>query len=341
MLDDLKYIHEKDQQDALGIATKQTKQLLHDFKINYKPKNKITNVVFAGMGGSALAATISSSVPGYKVPFEICRQYNIPSYVDKNTLFIACSYSGNTEETLSALKQAEDAKANIVIIASGGKLEEIAKQNKYEYIFIPKAEQPRYAVLYNLKAVWQLMSINGLLNEEISDLKEIVKFLDKEIESLLPTVTSKKNPAKKLALEMMGKSSVIYSGPFLAPAAYKWKISINENAKNVAWEGVLPEFSHNEFIGWSSHPHNKPYCVVNLRSSFEHPQIDKRFDVSTKLLSGKRPHPIDVVAKGSTDIEQMLWTIIFGDFTSLYLGLLNGVNPTPVDLVEKMKKELV
>ena len=139
----------------------------------------------------------------------------------------------------------------------------------------------------------------------------------------------------------MGKSAVVYSGSFLAPAAYKWKISFNENAKNVAWQGILPEFSHNEFIGWSSHPVNKPYAIIDLQSSFEHPQIKKRFEVSTRLLSGKRPNPNEVMAEGNSQLEQLLWTVIVGDFTTIYLGLLNGVNPTPVDLVEKMKKELV
>ena len=151
---------------------------------------------------------------------------------------------------------------------------------------------------------------------------------------------TKDNYAKQLAQEVMGKSAVVYSGPFLSPVAYKWKISFNENAKNVAWQGTLPEFSHNEFIGWSSHPSNKPYAIIDLQSSFEHAQIKKRFEISARLLSGKRPHPNTIDALGETQLAQLLWTVILGDFTTIYLGLLNGVNPTPVDLVEKMKKEL-
>lgn len=344
MLDDLKYIHDKDAQDALGIASKQPDQLLHQFDITWQSEPfQFENIVYAGMGGSSLAAALSLSWPGYRVPFEICRQYNIPSYVSDKTLFIASSYSGNTEETLSAIAQAEQKNATIIVIAGGGELQRIAEEKGFEFILMPKAEQPRYAVLYNLSALYQLFSKTDLLCEAVpsSHLQQVTEFLNSHISNLIPTVQTSSNPAKKLAQEIMGKSAVVYSGPFLAPAAYKWKISFNENAKNVAWQGTLPEFSHNEFIGWSSHPTNKPYAIIDLQSSYEHPQIKKRFEVSERLLSGKRPHPNDIHAEGNTPLEQLLWTVIMGDFTTIYLGLLNGVNPTPVDLVEKMKKELV
>ena len=343
MLDDLKYIHEKDAQDALGIAAKQPQQLLHDFKIPAQDFSTITNIVYAAMGGSALAATIASSAPGFSVPFEISRQYQIPHYVSEKTLFIAASYSGNTEETIAALKEAETRKARIVIISGGGELQEIAEKKGYLHIQLPKAEQPRYAVFYNLKAVLQLLNATKLLASDVTakELEATVAFLSAESAKLIPTVTTQQNPAKQLALECMGKSIVVYSGPFLAPAAYKWKISFNENAKNVAWYGTLPEFSHNEFIGWSSHPTVKPYTIIDLETSYDHPQVTKRFEVTTRLLSGKRPQPHVVRALGDTPLGHMLWTVLMGDFVSIYLGLLNGQNPTPVDLVEKMKKELV
>jgi glucose/mannose-6-phosphate isomerase len=104
--------------------------------------------------------------------------------------------------------------------------------------------------------------------------------------------------------------------------------------------GTFPEFNHNEFIGWSSHPVQKPYAVIDLRSSFDHPRVQKRFKLSAKLLSGKRPEPHVIQATGQTHLEQLLWTVLMGDFTSIYLGLLNGLNPAPVELVEKFKKEM-
>jgi len=139
---------------------------------------------------------------------------------------------------------------------------------------------------------------------------------------------------------MIGLSPVIYAGPLLSPVAYKWKISINENAKNVAWWNEFPEFNHNEFLGWSSHPVDKPYSVIDLRSSFEHERITKRMELTAKLLSGRRPAPMIVHAEGDSLLEQLLYTMVLGDFVSIYMALLNGINPTPVELIEKFKIEL-
>jgi glucose/mannose-6-phosphate isomerase len=343
MLDDLKYIHEKDASDALGIAAKQGDQLRSDFKLsgNVELKN-IYSVVYAGMGGSALAALLFKTWPGLADPFEVSRDYDIPRHVDPDTLFIAASYSGNTEETLSALAQAEEKGAQIAIIAGGGKLQQIAEEKHYPFILLPKAAQPRYAVLYNLQALLTILEEAHLLRAQ--DLKpqlvEAAHYIDEAVKAWLPTVPTAQNPAKQLAQELMGKSVVIYGGPEMAPAAYKWKISINENAKQVAWWGQLPEFNHNEFLGWSGQPTDKPYAVVDLRSSLEHPRVQKRFEVSARMLSGKRPEPHIVQAQGDTLLEQLLWTVAYGDFVSIYLALLNGINPAPVDLVETFKKAL-
>jgi glucose/mannose-6-phosphate isomerase len=341
MLDDLKYIHQRDGQDALGIAERQAGQLMQKFDAP-KISGDIRNVVYAGMGGSALAALISRSWPGYSLPFELSRQYHAPEYVSENTLFIACSYSGNTEETLSALAEAEEKRVIIAVIAGGGKLEETALAKGYAFIKLPKAEQPRYAVFYNLVALLTLLESAGLLSETdtTSQLIRAANFLKTQVGKWVSTVPTKTNPAKQLAEELSGKTPIIYGGPLMSPVAYKWKISFNENAKNVAWWGELPEFNHNEFIGWSSHPIDKPYGIIDLRSSLEHPKVQKRFEVSERLLSGLRPSPHIVNVQGQTLLEQLVWAIAYGDFVSIYLALLNNVNPAPVELVEKFKKEL-
>lgn len=341
MLDDLKYIHERDAQDALGIAEKQWQQLEHAFTVQIKPEN-ISNIVFAGMGGSALGALISQSWPMYKVPFEICRNYQIPAYVGRDTLFVASSYSGNTEETLSALEAAEAKQAQIVVIASGGRLRAIAEEKGYPFELLPEAGQPRFAALYGLKALVTILESAGLVEVDKAEkkLKDAAKFLKVHTANWTPIVPAKNNLAKQVALECMGKSPVIYAGPRLFPAAYKWKISFNENAKNVAWCNAYPEFNHNEMLGWTSHPTEKPYTVIDLRSSLEHGRVQKRFQVSERLLSGKRPAAHVVEVQGETILEQLIWATALGDFVSLYTALLNGLNPTPVDLIEKFKKSL-
>lgn len=341
MLDDLKLIHERDAQDALGVAEKQWQQLKHDFAVTLPDMAGVTNIVVGGMGGSAWPALYLKSWPGTKVPLEVISNYDLPAYVGEHTLFISSSYSGNTEETLEALSQAEQRGAHIVVMTAGGKLADVAKDKNHPLYLIPGGFQPRMSSFYFLAALIQILEPHGLVPEgSLKELHEVAEWLKDQPASWRPTVPTDKNATKQLALELMGKSVVVYSGPKLFPAANKFKICLNENAKNVAWVNYYPEFNHNEFIGWSSHPEQKPYAVVEFRSNLEHARVQKRFEVSERLLSGKRPAPEVVKPEGDTLLKQLLWTSNFGDFTSLYLAILNGLNPTPVDLVEKLKQLL-
>jgi glucose/mannose-6-phosphate isomerase len=341
MLDDLQKIHECDVQDALGIAAKEWEQFEGQLEITPALQaHDVHNVVYGAMGGSALAALFVPTWPTCPVPFEVVRNYDLPSYVGPNTLFIACSYSGNTEETIEALGQAEARGAQIAVIAGGGKLADIAREKNFPLVLLPKVQQPRFAVFANLKALIELLEQAGLYAINPAELQEASEFLKTAVEAWLPTVATKDNLAKQIALECIGKSVVVYGGPKMAPAAYKWKIGINESAKQVAWWGQFPEFNHNEFIGWSKMPEHKPYAVIDLRSSLEHPRVQKRFEVTERLLSGLRPSPIVVQEQGDTILKQMLYAVMLGDFVSVYTGILNGVNPTPVELVEKFKKVL-
>lgn len=341
MLDDLKYIHDRDAQDALGVAEKQYQQLAHDYQANVPRPQELHNIVLAGMGGSALPAVFLKSWPATSVPLEIVRDYDVPTYVNEHTLFISSSYSGNTEETLSALAQAEERGARIVVIAAGGKLAQHAIDKQYLLFSIPTGIQPRMSSFYFLAAFVQLLEPQGLVpTGSTEQLRAAGEWLAAQTTSWKADVPTAQNPAKQLALELIGKSVVVYSGPKLFPVANKFKICLNENAKNIAWVNQYPEFNHNEFVGWSSHPTDKPYAVVEIRSNLEHPRVQKRFEVSERLLSGLRPSPEVITPQGETLLQQLLWTAVFGDFVSIYTALLNGVNPTPVDLVEKFKLAL-
>jgi glucose/mannose-6-phosphate isomerase len=341
MLDDLKLIHQRDAQDALGVAEKQWQQLIYDYRIELNSFSNIRNIVLAGMGGSALPGVFLKTWPEIKVPFETVRDYSIPEYVNEETLFISSSYSGNTEETLQALSEAESKKAQIVVLSAGGKLAEIAKAKNYPLYLIPGGIQPRMCSFYFIGAMIQIFeSLNLVPSGKKEELASVADWLKDKTDSWKAEIPSLSNPAKKLALELVGKSVVVYGGPLLFPAANKWKICMNENAKNVAWTNQYPEFNHNEFIGWSSHPTQKPYAVVEIRSNLENERVQKRFEVTERLLSGQRPAPEVVTPIGETLIQQLLWSSNYGDYVSLYLALLNGLNPTPVDLVEKLKVDL-
>lgn len=340
MLDDLKMIHQKDSEDALGVAAKQVDYFAESFELIIPSDVAITNVVLTGMGGSALPGVILTAWPRLTVPFEIVRGYDIPDYVGPNTLFISSSYSGNTEETLEALTQAETKGAQIAVVASGGKLAEWAQQKAYPLCIIPSGIQPRMATFYFVNAFVKILQSVHLTIEKTDALFTAGEWLKQYVATWAPTVPTAQNYAKQIAQELMGKTVIMYAGPKMFAAANKWKIAINENAKNTAWLNQYPEFNHNEFIGWSSHPGQKPFAVVEIRSNLEHPRVQKRFDVTERLLSGKRPAPIVVQPEGQTLLRQLVYSIALGDFVSIYLALLNGVNPTPVDLVERLKTEL-
>jgi glucose/mannose-6-phosphate isomerase len=342
MLDDLAYIHERDVEDALGTVEKQWQLLETSFSLSGASFQKINNIVYAGMGGSALAALLAQSWPPITVPFTVVRNYDLPPSVTERTLVICSSVSGNTEETLSALEQAEAKGAQIVLITCGGKLQQIAETKKLPILLLPAGAQPRYTVLANFKALLVILEKAGVVasNTIADEVAAAAQFLGRETAHWRADVPTKTNPAKQVAQELMGKSVVVYSGPKLSPAAYKWKISINENAKQIAWVSQISESNHNELSGWIKQPVTKPYAVVDLRGSVEHPRIQRRFEVSAQLLSGMRPEPIVINAQGKTLLEQLLWTSALGDFVSIYLALLNNLNPSPVDLQEKFKKSL-
>lgn len=345
MLDDLALIKQRDPQDALGVAAAEYNQTNFNVEIE-GPSGKvesISNLIVTGMGGSALAALIVKSWLKNKlaVPFEIYRSYDAPAYVGPNTLVIASSYSGNTEETLSFMDQAQAAGARVAVIASGGKLIKQASENGLSYIKLPSSMQPRMAVNYNLKALVKLLVSFGLAEAAcLDELAVQAAFLEQESKNWLANVPTRDNYAKQLAMTIAGKTAVFYGGSFTSPVAYKFKISMNENSKNVAFWNEYPEVSHNEFMGWTSHPIEKPFAVFDIVSSFEHTQIQRRFELTDKLLSGKRPKANTIELKGSSLLSQLLWGGLLADFVGIYLGILNGVDPTQVDLIEKLKDEL-
>lgn len=345
MLDDQNVLNQRDPHNALGVAAEQYSQTTYDAKVWNADHDgrEITRIVVAGMGGSALAALLAKSwlKDVLTIPFEVVRTYDLPAYIDHNTLVVASSYSGNTEETLSALDQAEKKGTQVGIIASGGKLIDTATVDSIAHVQLPEGLQPRMGVIYNLKAlVALLVNFDVIQRSYLDEISNLSGWLQHETSAWGADVSTDKNYAKQLALLAVGKSAIFYGGAITAPVAYKWKISWNENAKNVAFYNELPEFNHNEFIGWTSHPVEKPFATFDLISSLEHPQILKRFEVSDRLLSGQRPKSTRIELAGDSALAQLLWGSILADFVSIYLAVLNGVDPTPVVLIEKLKKEL-
>jgi glucose/mannose-6-phosphate isomerase len=229
----------------------------------------------------------------------------------------------------------------IAVIATGGKLADIATEHEIMLAKIPHDTQPRMAVLYNLRALLRVLHTYSLVDTALyNEMASAKDWLRAESELWASDKPTELNYAKQLALVAVGKTPVFYGGSLMAPLAYKWKISWNENAKNVAFWNYLPEFNHNEFIGWTSHPVEKPFAVFDLVSELEHPRIQKRFALSDRLLSGLRPKSTVIPVQGDSVLKQLLWGSILADFVSIYVAILNNVDPTRVDLIEKFKVEL-
>jgi glucose/mannose-6-phosphate isomerase len=343
-LDTLEIIEQKDPSGALQVAASQYRQATYEAEVQSPDHDgrQLTNIIVTGMGGSALAALLAKVWlrEDILVPIEIVRGYNLPASVTKNTLVIASSYSGNTEETLTALHQAREAGAQIGIIASGGALLDQATAASIAHVALPTGLQPRMAVIYNLRALTALLENFGVVQNKSGEIAATANWLGRETAAWNAAVPYEENYAKQLAEEAVGKTAVFYGGALTAPLAYKWKISWNENAKNVAFWNEYPEFNHNEFMGWGSHPVEKPFAVFDVISNLEHSQILKRFEISDRLLSGRRPKANTITLKGATLLEQLLWGSILADYVSIYVAILNGVDPTPVALIEQLKKEL-
>lgn len=346
MLDDKTVIENRDSQSMLDSCERQLDQL--DIKVTVRNETgdtKITSVVFVGLGGSTLAPVLFQSWASgsLAIPFEIVRNYQLPSYVGPSTLVVCSSMSGSTEEVLEAFGAAQDAGAHVAVIGGGGELVEQAQANDMAYVLLPQLQvHPRMQTFVQVRAVvtllghFDIIDADSLLHE-LSDAKD---WLLKQATAWQADQTTDKNFAKQLALQAVGKTAVFYGGHLTASLAYKWKIDWNENAKNIAFWNQVPEANHNELTGWSSHPIEKPFAVFDLVSHHEHPRILRRFDVADRLLSGRRPKAIRIELPQESILRQLLWGHVLADYASVYLAVLNNVDPGPLPLVSTFKTEL-
>lgn len=342
ILDRQNVVDQRDPDGAYKVVATEWQQLADDFTIEQsKNIDPIENIVVAGMGGSALAADLAKDWLELPVPYEVVKDYDVPAYISEKTLFIANSFSGNTEETLEALDKAIERGAQVIAIGKGGKLLDVAQERNIPYVKLIWDYQPRMGMFFHLRALVQVLVAYKVIDHaRLDEISSVGSWLQGETVRWEQHVPGFENPAKQLALWCAGKTPLIYAGSHMGSLAYKWKISFNENSKNVAFTNVFPEFNHNELTGWGSHPVEKPFAIINLHSNFDHPRIKRRFEVTDKLLSGLRPATKNVELQGDTKIAELLWGCVLADFVSVYLGILNGVNPMKVELVEKLKLEL-
>lgn len=344
MLDDQNVLEQRDPSGALRAAMNTPEQLRFEPEIiGDMSSGSVDSVILAGMGGSALAAEIVKVLVAeqMEVPLEIIKDYDLPKFASESTLVIAISHSGNTEETLSCYEQAKGRGCQLAVVATGGKLIELAESDNVTRAIVPGGAQPRMSTGYHLRTLLGLLNHFMLIDPSLySRVADSADWLSEQMTVWAPGVPLGQNYAKQLAEQAAGKIGVFYGGPETAPLAYKWKISWNETAKNLGFWNQYPEFSHNEFMGWTSHPVDKPFAVFDLRSSLERPRIRERMELTDRMLSGMRPKAVDIELGGETLVQKMLWGMALAEMASIYLAILNNVDPTPVALIEKFKQEL-
>jgi glucose/mannose-6-phosphate isomerase len=309
-----------------------------------KYKRDFKNIVVAGMGGSAIGGDLVRSYLSdrLKMPFVICRHYRLPNFVDEDTLVIASSYSGNTEETLAAFEDAIKRRVTVACITTGGELGKLAKQHKLLHVELPGGYQPRAALGFSFVPLLILISKLGLIGSVDDDLSELIRGLKSYRDAYAIESAADKNPAKLLAIKLYNRIPIIYAGPELTDVVgTRWKGQICENAKALAFNNQFPEFNHNELVGWNViGAYRDKLVVICLRDSDDHKRVQRRMSIVRNIIEKRDVELINVFSQGDFPLGRMFSLIQLGDFVSLYLAVLNKADPTPVKVIDYLKEEL-
>jgi glucose/mannose-6-phosphate isomerase len=305
-------------------------------KNNTLEKNylEFSNVLICGLGGSGIGGKLVANwlLNELDIPVNLCQDYTIPKYVNKKTLLIASSYSGDTEETLSAIEKAHLSGASIIAVTSGGKLADFCNKNQYEYILVPGGNPPRTQLAFSIVQLVHIFSELKLVNKE--------KMQDFEIASeLLISEKSKiQEEAKKLAEFIHGKNLIIYSDAKDEAIAIRARQQFNVNSKILCSHHVIPEMNHNELVGWADG--NENHAVLFIHTGDVHPQNVKRFDFSKKVINVRTSNIYELRAKGENLIIRSLYLIHLIDWTSLYLAKINNVDALEIGVIINLKNSL-
>jgi glucose/mannose-6-phosphate isomerase len=304
----------------------------------------VRHVVILGMGGSAIGGALLQGVVAGEcvVPITVVRGYTLPAFArGPDYLAVACSYSGNTEETLSAFREALERKVCPLVVTTGGALAALADEKGIPLVRFDYKSQPRGALGYSFALLLGLFCELGLVRDYSADLKEATRVMEEWQAEIGPEVPVERNAAKALAGRLVDRLPVAYGAGFLAAVANRWKTQFNENSKHWAFFEVLPELNHNAVVGFGIPPSVRERTVVlMLRSSLDHPRVQARWDVTRELLLREGVVAETLQGRGASPLAHMLSLIHFGDYVSLYLSLLNGVDPTPVETIAFLKQRL-
>ena len=303
----------------------------------YEPSDwsaNISNVLISGLGGSGIGGTIAAEVVASEahVPILTNNGYFIPNFVSINTLFLACSYSGNTEETVSAAKLAHQEGAKVVVISSGGKLKEMASENGWDFIGIPEGQPPRASFGLSFPEVLYALYAHGIISKSFEkELEAAIKLLD-------DNEVAMQEEAKQVTEMLFGKIPVIYAADGFGGVATRFRQQINENSKMLCWHHVIPEMNHNELVGWRDK--NEDLAVVIFRNETDFKNIQARMEINKGTFAEYTDTTVEIWSKGTSDLQRALYLIHLGDWVSFFLGKKKGVDITEVKVIDHLKSEL-
>ena len=352
ILDQKETIQKNDPRNMLKAIHDFSKQMKHAEEIGLSVSldsnlgKDLTQIVFSGLGGSAIGADFIRSYLTYEspIPIFVNRHYQLPRFVDEKTLLIVSSYSGDTEETLSSLKQGIKQGAKILAITSGGELTRQAGQHSFPVIKIPGGMSPRAALGYSAIPLLVALSKIGFKEAyKASELKEAISLIQTLAESQYGvTVPFEHNLAKQLASACFKKYPIIYAGiDYFDVVALRWRGQIEENAKALASHHVLPEMNHNELVGWRNPKELLKECTaIFLKDSSDHQRVKTRMNLTKGVVERYAGKAFELSSQGKGLLARMFSLVHLGDWLSLYLATLYQVDPTPVEVINYLKSEL-
>jgi glucose/mannose-6-phosphate isomerase len=297
-------------------------------------KKEIRNILITGLGGSGIGGNLCNQFceGELNVPIQVNKDYFIPNFVGEHTLVIISSYSGNTEETLQAFKEAEKKGAHIVCISSGGRVIEIAKEKNYDHVIIPGGDPPRTCVGYSLTQQLYILNKLGLIsNEPVNQLKEIPDFLDKHENNI-------QSLARDIAEDLYDKLPVIYISAGMETIAVRFRQQLNENSKILCWHHVIPEMNHNELVGWRNK--DQKLAVVIFRNENDYDKIQKRIEINKTIIEEYTSNIFELYSIGENNIERSMYFIHLGDWISFFIAEHREMDAVEVNVIDFLKSEL-
>jgi glucose/mannose-6-phosphate isomerase len=296
-------------------------------------------LIVCGMGGSAIGGDLAAAAIGLraKAPIVTVRGYELPRWAGPGTLVVCASYSGNTEETLQCFADAGQAGARRVAVTTGGKLAAAAREAGVPVVGIPSGMQPRAAVVYMTVVMLEMAELAGASPALRTEVDEAAKVIAELVPQWGPDAPAEAEP-KRIAAALEGRIPIIYGGRTTTAPARRWRSQLNENAKIPAFFGDLPEAHHNEVVGW--HHTDAQLSAVVLETSHEHERMELRFNVTAAVAEGAGLEVIRVSGQGESPVANVMSLVLLGDLVSVYLGVLLGKDPTPVDEIESLKARL-